>query len=39
MDHGTGTPEVQCPIAAPVTSEARMDIVVAAAAKAADLHV
>lgn len=37
VDNGTGTPEVQCPI--PVTSEARMDVVVTAAAKAPDLHV
>lgn len=38
VDYGTGTQEVQCPI--PVTSKARMDdVVVAAAAKAPDLHV
>lgn len=39
MDHGTRTPEVQCPLAVSVTSEARMDAEVTAAAQAPDLHV
>lgn len=39
VDHGTRTPEVQCPLAASVTSEARMDAAVTAAAQPPDLHV
>lgn len=38
MDHGNRTPEVQCPVAASVTSEARMDAAVPAATQAPDLH-